>query len=373
MRCAILTGCDFTHVGGFERLILDTARALDGVVVSPHINATVAGRENIRMLDLGYSPITIPSIRITRDSMIFRNGDDVQWDDYDFFVCMDDSTMSFLSHDVPHMYYLTTPRRALYDMYYYSMSNISIPRKIMEIPMIATARYADRRFVRKHVKYMACISHTVRNRIQKVYLRDAEVIYPPTHTDKFKWEPSQGYWLSVGRVDKWKRIELLVDSFRCMPEKKLIVAGQINPEYEWLVRNAPDNVSFLGTKSEDEIINLYSQCSGVLALSIDEDYGYIPAEATASGKPIVAVREGGYIETVTHGINGCLVHPRISDVCNAVRAIHPFSDEYHSYFNTRCGMSESIYDRLQTYPKFVNKIRDVTNNFRDSWIDARAR
>ena len=75
-------------------------------------------------------------------------------------------------------------------------------------------KYFDQRFVRKYVENIACISHTVRNRIFKSYLRDAGVIYPPVHMDNYSCKPSEGYWLSVGRVDKWKRIPLQVESIQ---------------------------------------------------------------------------------------------------------------------------------------------------------------
>jgi len=194
-------------------------------------------------------------------------------------------------------------------MYSPFLAGQSLPGKAVFIPGLALARYLDRRFVRKHVENIACISHTVRNRIQKVYLEDARVLYPPIHTDRFSWEPSQGYWLSLGRIDKWKRIHLQVEAFRHMPEKTLVVVGRVYPGFERVVAAAPGNVVWKNVQGEGEMRALYSRCEGFITTAIDEDFGITPLEAMASGKPVVAVREGGYQETVLDGPCGGSLHP----------------------------------------------------------------
>ena len=99
------------------------------------------------------------------------------------------------------------------------------------------------------------------------------------------------------------------------------MVGQVYPAYRDVVENAPDNVKFLGNVKEDELRDLYSRCEGFITTAIDEDFGYTPVEAMASGKPVVATKEGGYLETVIDGETGVLVGPNVKEIEKAVRKI----------------------------------------------------
>lgn len=206
-------------------------------------------------------------------------------------------------------------------MYYPTLASLPLTRRTAFIPILCLFRYLDRRFVKKHIRSIAGISHTVRNRIWKAYQMPATVIYPPIHTSKYKNQGYGEFWLSVSRVDKWKRIELQVESFRLLPDKKLIIAGKIYPDYEYLVKSAPSNVTFLGSVSDSDLIHLYGTCRGFLTTAIDEDYGLTPLEAMACEKPVVAVCEGGYQETLVNGHTGILVAPDAGDIADAIRMV----------------------------------------------------
>lgn len=350
MRVAILTSYEFSVLGGAERLILDLARALDAEVVVPHVDENILslydpGREvSFRSLD---TPLPAEPARQIAGMHLFRRASL----EYDFFICIDDIAARYLVHPVPHLYYMLTPRRALYDMYYQFLAQKSLGGQIAYIPGLALARFSDRRFVRRYVKNIACISHTVRNRIQKVYLRDAAVLYPPVHTDRYTWKPSEGYWLSLGRVDKWKRVHLQVAAFSQMPEKKLVVVGRVYPGFENLVKKAPPNVLFYHTRTEDELRDLLSRCEGFITTAIDEDFGITPLEAMASGKPVVATREGGYQETVVDGVSGRLVAPEPNALQDAIREVGQDSDR----FRDECQKRAELFD----YREFAGKARDL--------------
>jgi glycosyltransferase involved in cell wall biosynthesis len=353
MNIGILSGSDFSVTGGAERLIVDLARALGAEVVVPSFREEIVsfydpGRK-VAFRSLG-CPLPAEPLRQVVGMRLFRKASL----DYDFVICIDDMAVRYLVHHVPHLYYMLTPRRALYDMYYHFLAGKSLPEKAVYVPGLALARMMDRRFVRKHVKNLACISHTVRNRIQKVYLRDAHVLYPPVHTDRFSWEPSEGYWLSLGRVDKWKRVDLQVEAFRRMPEKRLIIVGRVYPGYERLVKNAPANVEFRHVQGEENMRVLYSRCEGFITTAIDEDFGITPVEAMASGKPVVAVREGGYQETVLDGPCGRLVAPEPREICTAVREIGERSDD----FREACQRRAALFD----YTLFSGHARELIRN-----------
>jgi len=111
-----------------------------------------------------------------------------------------------------------------------------------------------------------------------------------------------------------------------MPDQNLIIAGGFSKgdhaqKYtKQLLRNLPDNVSVLGEIPEEELINLYAHCKGLVCTALNEDFGLTPLEAMASGKPVVAVNEGGFCETVTED-TGRLVNPDPLAIINAVHEV----------------------------------------------------
>jgi glycosyltransferase involved in cell wall biosynthesis len=278
--------------------------------------------------------------------------------DYDFFVCLDDMAVRYLVHEVPHLYYMLTPRRALYDMYYLFLEEKGLARPFYW-GILNASRFSDRRFVRRRVRSLACISHTVRNRIFKAYGRDSVVVYPPVEAGRYSWKPSEGYWLSVGRVDKWKRIEIQIEAFREMPELNLFVVGGVYPRFREVTESAPPNVKFIGNVSEPELLSLYSRCEGFLTTAIDEDFGITPVEAMASGKPVVATKEGGYLETVVDGHTGILVPPEPAEIRAAIKSI----SEDPSLFRDACIRQASLFD----YGIFRSRIRGVVKRASENW------
>jgi glycosyltransferase involved in cell wall biosynthesis len=356
VRIAVLTGYEFSVLGGAERLILDLARALDADIVAPDFHeevvATYDPGRSIPLRSL-HHPLPPEPWRQLVGMRLFRKAAI----DYDFHICIDDMAVRYLARTVPHLYYMLTPRRALYDMYYHYLSAKSTLSRAGYIPALAVARILDRRFVGRHVQNLACISHNVRNRIFKVYSRDARVLYPPVHTDRFEHRSNEGFWLSVGRVDKWKRIELQVEAFRRMPEKTLVVVGRIYPGFSPLVRNAPPNVIFRENAAEEEIYSLYSRCEGFITTAVDEDFGITPVEAMASGKPVVATCEGGYLETIVDGITGKLVSPEPVAICAAVKEVEVDPESYAP----ACRKRAELFD----YTNFVSRSRDLVREFAD--------
>jgi glycosyltransferase involved in cell wall biosynthesis len=134
------------------------------------------------------------------------------------------------------------------------------------------------------------------------------------------------FWLSVNRLYPEKRIELQVEAFRKMPEEQLVIVGgyskgdHASRYAEKIGRNLPPNVNLRGEVTEDELRDLYARCKAHICTALDEDYGLTPLEAMASGKPVVAVNEGGYRETVTEQ-TGLLVEPNVDKIAGAVRFI----------------------------------------------------
>jgi glycosyltransferase involved in cell wall biosynthesis len=359
LRIALLYCGNFHVIGGAERFILDVAKAVNADIICPSFNEeTINNYDPERKIKFVSLNKHLPSepLRQIFGIWMYKN----LKLDYDFYIAMDDMSLHFLRPDVPHLYYMLTPRRAYYDMYRETLKNHGIIMKsIYTIGLNLFAAY-DRYIVGKNVKNIVCISHNVRNRIRQAYQRDVPVIYPPIHTEMYHNSPSEGYWLSVGRVDKWKRIELQVESFRKMPNKRLIIVGKISPNCEKIVQYAPDNIIFLTNVSEQKLIDLYSKCEGFITTAIDEDFGLTPIEAMASGKPIVATKEGGYLETVIDGHTGILVAPNVNDIVGAIKTI---SSKDTTKYISPCHIQASNFDYILFKEKLNNLINIVGNQY----------
>jgi len=119
MRVGILSGSDFSVTGGAERLIIDLARALGAEVVVPTFREGVVSHfdpeRRIPFISLDY-PLPAEPLHQIEGMRLFRKASL----EYDFVICIDDMAVRYLIHCVPHLYYMLTPRRALYDMYYHS-------------------------------------------------------------------------------------------------------------------------------------------------------------------------------------------------------------------------------------------------------------
>jgi len=353
MRIAVLACDDFSVRGGAERLIVDFSRALDADVIVPDFDENIISAfDEDRKINFISLKRELPAepLRQLAGMRLFSKINL----DYDFYISTDDMSLRYLVHDVPHFYFMHTPRRAMYDMYYPFLSEYHGIKKIGYWGALNLFKIFDRRFVNRHVKNIACNSHNVRNRIYKIYQRDAKVLYPPIHVKNYSARPAESYWLSVGRVDKWKRIPLQIEAFSEMPDKNLIIVGKIYPLLEDIVKAAPPNVKFLGSCDEDQLISLYSRCEGFITTAIDEDFGITPLEAMASGKPVVAVKEGGYLETIVDGHTGILVSPDKKSICKAIRKI----SEDPEYYKIECINRARLFD----YSVFKKTVLDYVSS-----------
>ena len=219
----------------------------------------------------------------------------------------------------------STPRR-IFDQYEYSKS--TYPRILR--PAFAVFVRLWRRFYLRAVRiydFNIANSNCVRQRIIDHTGSDANaVLYPPIMVDKFKWLGQQDYFFSWARLDELKRVELIVKAFQKMPDKKLIVASG-GPRLETVKRLAEGcpNIEILGWIPDERLFDLVGNCRAAVYIPINEDAGMTHLEANAAGKPVIAVREGGLIESVIDGETGILMRedPDEEDLIRAVRKMTP--------------------------------------------------
>ena len=153
----------------------------------------------------------------------------------------------------------------------------------------------------------AAISETIKKRIKDVYGRDSVVIYPPVEIDKFKFDPSRkkgNYYVCVSALVPYKRIDVIVDAFNVLRDKRMLIVGDGQLEKELKRRRVSDNIEFIGRVNDNELKSLYKDAKAFV-FAAEEDFGIAPVEAQALGVPVIAYGRGGTAETVIP-INGSL-------------------------------------------------------------------
>jgi len=140
-------------------------------------------------------------------------------------------------------------------------------------------------------------SHYIARRIKKVYRREATVINPPVATSQFiLQEKKEDFYLTASRMVPYKKMDLIVEAFSGMPEKKLVVIGD-GPDFKKIKSKAGPNVELLGYQTLD-VLRDYMQRAKAFVFAAEEDFGITPVEAQACGTPVIAYGKGGALETV---------------------------------------------------------------------------
>ena len=166
-------------------------------------------------------------------------------------------------------------------------------------------------------------SRNVADRLARINGIDAELLpHPPQALDYRTAEP-EGFVFSVGRLDRAKRLDLLIEAAKREPSLRVVIAGE-GPDGERLRGLANGGIEFLGRVDDAQLADLYARCSAVYYAPVDEDYGMVPYEAFLSGKPVVTtVDAGGPLEVVHDGETGLVVDPEpalLGRACAALAA-----------------------------------------------------
>lgn len=199
-----------------------------------------------------------------------------------------------------HISYCMTPTRFLWDDSHRYIEEFNYPWPIKKLApfFITYLRLWDKEAALRVDKFVA-ISNFVKSRIEKYYGRnDAPVIYPPVDANKYHIsEELDDYFLMVGRLVPYKRFDLAVKVFNAIG-KPLKIVGD-GPERKRLEKIAGKNknIEFLGLISDYKMPELYARAQAVI-FPQEEDFGIVPLEAMASGRPVIAYRGGGALETV---------------------------------------------------------------------------
>jgi glycosyltransferase involved in cell wall biosynthesis len=158
------------------------------------------------------------------------------------------------------------------------------------------------------------ISRNVADRLKRFNGLDADVLTPPPQRLDYRFGEYGDFVLSVGRLDRAKRVDLLVRATAGADGLRVVVAGD-GPDrsrLEELARteHVDGRITFAGRVGDDELADLYARCLAVYYAPLDEDFGYVPFEAFLSQKPVITTRDaGGPLEVVEDGVTGIVCEP----------------------------------------------------------------
>jgi glycosyltransferase involved in cell wall biosynthesis len=259
-----------------------------------------------------------------------------------------------------HVCYCNTPMRYVWDMYHEYMSRAGLIKRLLMIPFFHYIRLWDR-VSADRVDYFVGNSINVSRRVSKHYRRNADVVYPPVAVDDFCISRKiDDFFLLVGQLVSYKRVDLAVKVFTRLG-KRLVIIGE-GEEMHALRVSAGHNVEFLGRQSFEVLRDHYSRCQA-LVFPGEEDFGIVPVEAMASGRPVIAYGRGGALETVVDGKTGIFFHDQTEDaLLEAIERFegmkgHFFPDEIRAHARRfgperfRTEMSEIIEIQLQAHAR----------------------
>jgi glycosyltransferase involved in cell wall biosynthesis len=213
--------------------------------------------------------------------------------------------------DALHVSYVHTPMRYAWDLdAYLAGSGAGTVARVGARAIRPTLRRWDR-WAARRPDVLIANSATVRERIRRLWRRDAEVIHPPVDVDGVPLGTrDDGYLLVAARLLAYRRIDLAVAAATATG-RDLVVVGD-GPEGARLRAAAGPTVRFLGTVDRPTLVDLFGRCHAYLVPGV-EDFGIAPVEAMAAGKPVVAFRRGGATETVIDGRTGVFFEEPTAD------------------------------------------------------------
>lgn len=201
--------------------------------------------------------------------------------------------------DQLHVSYIHSPLRYAWDFQHLYLRESGLDKGVLSWAMRWILHYMriwDHRTAGS-VDCLIANSYFIARRIMKVYRRESTVVYPPVDTDSFTLqEKKEDFYLVVSRMVPYKRVDIVVDAFSRMPDKRLVVVGD-GPDWKKVRAKAGSNVTFLGTQDSPSLVSLMQRAQALI-FAAQEDFGITPLEAQASGTPVIAFGRGAIEETV---------------------------------------------------------------------------
>ncbi len=257
-------------------------------------------------------------------------------------------------NDQLHISYVHTPIRYAWDLHHQYLRESKMTWGIRSLIARLTLHYLrlwDRASADR-VDVFVANSRYVAARIEKTYRRDAQVIYPPVDVDGFTFqERKEDFYLAASRLVPYKRVDVIVEAFRLMPSRKLVVIGD-GPQLSRLKKRATANIELLGYQDAGTLQSHMANARAFV-FAADEDFGIMPVEAQACGTPVIALGRGGAKETVIAGQTGCFFESQTPEAI--VSAVEQFESESFDPYRIRVNAERF------SIPRFRREIEELVS------------
>ena len=295
--CELFPEADlFTHV--LDREALEPALANRRIITTFISRLPFSGRKYQRYLPL--MPIALEQLDLS---------------DYDLVLSSESGPAKGVIPDPQalHICYCHSPMRYIWDMYHDYRARAGFLTRLVMPPLAHYLRMWDVTSSSR-VDHFIANSNYVAGRILKYYRRGADVIHPPVRTEEFFISDSiDDYYLVLGQLVPYKRVDLAVEAFN-RSGKRLVVIGD-GEQLDTLKKIAGQNIEILGRQPFSMIRRYLARCKALIFPGV-EDFGIVPLEAMASGRPVIAYGKGGALETVVDGETGLFFREQSAQALN---------------------------------------------------------
>lgn len=319
----------FLYKWGWERLILMMAKALNADLASWFFSK---GSFNLRKEWFKWKMISVSSEIFKKwfrhiklkfaflfKTSFLKNYDTVifSWDSI--------SAVRNCNKNQKKIYYCHTPPRYIYDLHDLYLKKVPYFLKTA----FKIFSFVFKKMYERDVKKMDLIltnSINTQKRIKKFLWLDSVVLYPPVNLDEFKYIETGDYYLSFARLSDAKRVDKIVEAFKQMPDKKLLVIyGENDPQKQKIFTIASwyNNINFKTLPWNRGFTDYVGKCIATIYIPIDEDFGMSPVESMSAWKPVLWVDDGWLKETIIDGKTWYLIpkEANIEDIIDAVNKL----------------------------------------------------
>lgn len=255
-----------------------------------------------------------------------------------------------------HVCYCHSPMRYVWDWYHEYMEENNIGygvRGLFIRNLLHKIRLWDK-VSSNRVDYWIANSKNVQNRIEKYYHKKSHIIFPPVEVEKIK--PSSNipddYYVIVSRLEPYKNIDLAIKAFN-LSGHQLIIIGTGSDETR-LRKISHNNIEFLGWQSDDAVHEYMRNAKGLIFTG-EEDFGLTPVESMACGRPVVALKRGGALETIIENKTGVFFEEETPESLN--KAINTLESNYIKFTPANCRHQAEVFSAQV----FKNQIVDTVD------------